>query len=40
MCAMMSKLFEVPNLRHLFPFVRQAYGSTTSYSWQNADGQT
>ena len=32
--AMMSKLLEVPSLRHLLPFVRQAYGSATSYSWR------
>ena len=37
--AMMSKLLEVPSLRHLLPFVRQAYGSATSCSWQDADGQ-
>ena len=37
--AMMSKLLEVPSLRHLLPFVRQACGSTTSYSWQDADGK-
>ena len=37
--SMMSKLLEVPSLRHLLPFVRQAYGSATSYSWQDADGQ-
>ena len=37
--AMMSKLLEVSSLRHLLPFVRQAYGSATSYSWQDADGQ-
>ena len=36
--AMMSTLLEVPSLCHLLPFVRQAYGSATSYSWQDADG--
>ena len=37
--SMMSKLLEVPSLRHLLPFVRQACGSATSYSWQDAHGQ-
>ena len=30
--SVMSKLLEVPSLHHLLPFVRQAYGSATSYS--------
>ena len=38
--AMMSKLLEVSSLRHLLPFVRQAYGSATSCSWQDADGKS
>ena len=37
--AMMSTLLEITSLCHLLPFVRRAYGSATSYSWQDADGQ-
>ena len=36
---MLSKLREVPGLQSLFPFVRQAYSSPSSYSWENEEGQ-
>ena len=37
--AMLSKLREVPGLQILLPFVRQAYSSLSSYSWENEEGQ-
>ena len=36
---MLSKLREVPGLQSLLPFVRQAYSSPSSYSWEDEKGQ-
>ena len=36
---MLSKLREVPGLQSLLPFVRQAYSSPSSYTWEGEEGQ-
>ena len=36
---MLSKLREVPGLQSLLHFVRQAYSSPSSYSWEDEEGQ-
>ena len=38
--AMMSKLYSVPELRGLLPFVRSTYAHPKSYRWQDAVGVT
>ena len=39
-CAMMSKLYTVPELRGLLPFVRSTYAHPTSCRWQDSVGVT
>ena len=35
----MSKLYEIPGLRTLLPFVRASYGSPSRYIWEEDQGQ-